>query len=110
MELGPFSVSLTVEDLDASRDFYEKLDFEVIDGRSEDGWLIMEHRDVRIGLFHGTFDGNILTFNPSDVRAVQRTLKDRGVGLLREADEDSGGPTSAMLLDPDGNLILLDQS
>ncbi len=121
MELGAFSISLTVKDLEASRDFYEKLGFEVYFGEASDNWLIMKNGDLNIGLFQGMFDRNILTFNPGwdnnanelkqfiDVRELQRQLKERGVTFISEADEQSTGRASFMIADPDGNPILVDQ-
>jgi lactoylglutathione lyase len=121
MELGAFSVSLAVKDLQASRDFYEKLGFEPFAGDASQNWLIMKNGDHAIGLFQGMFDKNMLTFNPgwdkdakqlesfTDVRELQRQLKERGLELVSEADEISTGPASLMLLDPDGNPILVDQ-
>ena len=117
MQLGDFSVSLAVSDLQESRAFYEKLGFEALP-RSGEGefwdtyektWVILRNGDIKIGLFHGMFEKNVLTWNPSDVRQVQRTLKERGVKFVQEADETTQGPASAFLLDPDGNPILLDQ-
>jgi catechol 2,3-dioxygenase-like lactoylglutathione lyase family enzyme len=121
MELGNFSVSLAVKDIGASKDFYEKLGFGVFMGDQSRNWLIMKNGDVVIGLFQGMFDKNILTFNPgwnsdgqplgefTDVRDLQRQLKALGVGLLSEADESTAGPASFMVVDPDGNTILVDQ-
>lgn len=121
MELGAFSVSLAVRDLAASRRFYEQLGFTAFAGDPAQNWLILRNGDHVIGLFQGLFDKNILTFNPgwnqaaqpvgkfTDVRALQRRLKEQGVTLLTEADETSKGPTSFTLADPDGNLILFDQ-
>lgn len=121
MELGAFSVSLAVEDLVASRDFYEKLGFEVMGGDAEQNWLILKNGDHVLGLFQGMFKDNIMTFNPgwdqggneldsyTDVREIQRELKNQGVGLSSEADESTSGPASIMLTDPDGNQILIDQ-
>ncbi len=121
MDLGAFSVSLAVRDLEASKLFYRKLGFEVCGGEQSQGWLIVRNGEHTIGLFCGMFEGNILTFNPgwdrtaqpvdsfSDVRALQRTLKERGVELLQEVDETTSGPGSLMLVDPDGNTILVDQ-
>jgi catechol 2,3-dioxygenase-like lactoylglutathione lyase family enzyme len=118
--LGAFSVSLAVKNLQASRAFYEKLDFEAIGGDPAQNWLILRNGSVTIGLFQGMFDRNILTFNPGwdetaqavekfqDVREHQRRLKSRGVELTSEADEGTTGPASFMLLDPDGNPILID--
>ena len=121
MELGAFSVSLAVKDLEASKLFYEKLGFKVFLGDQSKNWLIMKNGDRVIGLFQGMFDKNILTFNPgwdsgaqpltefTDVRELQRQLKDRGVSMITEADESSTGPASFMIVDPDGNTILVDQ-
>lgn len=121
MELGAFSVSLAVQDIEASRAFYEKLGFAVFGGEIENNWLIMKNGDHVIGLFQGMFEQNILTFNPgwnqdaqplasfTDVRELQRQLKARGVTLAREADEQTTGPASLVIVDPDGNPILIDQ-
>jgi catechol 2,3-dioxygenase-like lactoylglutathione lyase family enzyme len=122
MELGAFSISLTVRDLEASREFYEKLGFEVTGGSSEQNYLILKNGDALIGLFEGMFDKNILTFNPglsvraegplddfTDVREIQKTLKGAGVELTEEADEASSGAAHIVLEDPDGNPILIDQ-
>jgi catechol 2,3-dioxygenase-like lactoylglutathione lyase family enzyme len=120
VRLGNFSVSLAVKDLKVSREFYEKLGFRVIGGNSRN-WVILQNETATIGLFQGMFDKNSLTFNPGwdrnsatlpefdDVRAIQRTLKSRGVKLQTEADESSTGPASFVLADPDGNPILVDQ-
>ena len=121
MELGNFSVSLAVKDIEASKRIYEKLGFTVFAGNQSQNWLIMKNGDHAIGLFQGMFDKNILTFNPgwdsnarplgefTDVRELQRQLKDRGVNMITEADESSSGPASFMIVDPDGNTILVDQ-
>ena len=121
MELGNFSVCLAVKDIEASKLFYEKLGFAVFTGDQSQNWLIMKNGDHAIGLFHGMFDKNILTFNPgwnseaqqleqfTDVRELQRQLKDRGVNMITEADESTTGPASFMVVDPDGNTILFDQ-
>jgi lactoylglutathione lyase len=121
MELGAFSISLAVKDIEASRRFYEKLGFKAFAGNSAQNWLIMKNGDHVIGLFQGMFEKNILTFNPgwdsdanelepfTDVRELQRRLKAQGVDLLVEADENSTGPASITLVDPDGNPILIDQ-
>jgi len=115
MELGAFSVSLAVKDIEASKLFYEKLGFTIFAGDQSQNWLIMKNGDHAIGLFQGMFDENILTFNPgwssdaqqlrefTDVRELQRQLKDRGVNMISEADESSTGPASFMMVDPDGN-------
>ena len=122
MDLGAFSVSLTVKDLAVSRAFYEKLGFEVTGGSEEQHYLILVNRGTVIGLFQGMFEKNILTFNPglagvdmeqleefSDVREIQRGLKAEGIELAEEADETTTGPAHISLLDPDGNPILIDQ-
>jgi len=121
MNLGAFSISLSVKDIEASRDFYEKLGFEPVGGHADDNWLILRNGDHVIGLFQGMFDKNMLTFNPgwnqhcketdsfTDVREIQRMLKEQGVDLYSEADETSKGPASITLFDPDGNPILIDQ-
>ena len=119
--LGAFSVSLAVKNLQASRAFYEKLDFQVVGGDAAKNWLILRNGTVTIGLFQGMFDRNILTFNPgwdgnaqavepfTDVREHQRRLKSNGLTLTAEADEKGTGPASLMLADPDGNPVLIDQ-
>jgi lactoylglutathione lyase len=121
MELGAFSISLAVKDLEASRSFYEKLGFEVFHGDAAQNWLILKNGEHVIGLFQGMFEKNILTFNPgwdssarelatfTDVRELQRRLKSRGVELQQEADESTTGPASFVVVDPDGNPILVDQ-
>ena len=121
MQLGAFSVSLAVKDLEESRNFYEQLGFESIGGDPQQNWLIMKNRDHVVGLFQGMFEENILTFNPgwdqsgneldsfTDVRELQRELKKQGVALISEADESTEGPASLMLADPDGNQIMIDQ-
>lgn len=108
MELGRFSVSLTVKDLAKSRAFYEKLGFQQIDGKQEQNWLIMGHGEAKIGLFQGMFDQNILTFNPTDARGIEKTLKAQGLKLEKETTGTSG-PAHLVLKDPDGNTILIDQ-
>lgn len=121
MELGAFAVSLAVKDIGASKLFYAKLGFAVFGGDQAQNWLILKNGDSVIGLFQGMFEKNILTFNPgwdgnaqpladfTDIRDLQRQLKDRGVTLLTEADDGSTGPASFMVADPDGNTILFDQ-
>lgn len=121
MELGNFSVSLAVKDIEASKRFYENLGFTVFMGNQSQNWLIMKNGEHAIGLFQGMFEKNVLTFNPgwssdaqqlekfTDVRELQRTLKERGINMLTEADENSTGPASFMVVDPDGNTILVDQ-
>ena len=121
MDLGAFSISLSVRDLEASRAFYEKLGFEATGGDVDQNWLIMKNGAAIIGLFQGMFEGNILTFNPGwnqdaqelesffDVREIQQSLKAAGIELSSEADETGSGPASFTLTDPDGNAILVDQ-
>ncbi|KAA0249150.1 VOC family protein [Acidobacteria bacterium ACD] len=121
MELGAFSVSLAVKDLEASRRFYEKLGFSHFAGDAAQGWLILKNGDVVLGLFQGMFERNLLTFNPgwdqdarklesfTDVRELQRRLKAQGVTPVQEADEKTTGPASFVIVDPDGNPILFDQ-
>lgn len=121
MKLGAFSASLSVKDIHVSKAFYEHLGFEVFAGDLERNYLIMKNGNALIGLFQGMFDENILTFNPgwdenanpldnfTDVRDIQKHLKAKGIPLEREADETTSGPASVVLLDPDGNAILIDQ-
>ena len=121
MELGAFSISLAVKDIEASRRFYEKLGFQEFGGDASQNWLIMKNGETVIGLFQGMFDKNSLTFNPgwdsnaseldnyTDVREIQRRLKEQGVELVSEADESTAGPASFIAVDPDGNPILVDQ-
>jgi catechol 2,3-dioxygenase-like lactoylglutathione lyase family enzyme len=121
MELGNFSVSLTVKDLEASADFYQKLGFEPVFGEAAQGWLILRNGDATIGLFQGMLERNTLTFNPgwdrdgnalpsfTDVRELQGRLKAAGVEFTLEADESGSGPASFIVVDPDGNPILFDQ-
>lgn len=121
MELGAFSVSLAVKDIEKSRDFYEKFGFKVFGGDASQNWLILKNGDHVIGLLQGMFDKNTLTFNPgwdsnankleefTDVRELQRQLKARGVAFVAEADETTTGPASFIAVDPDGNPILVDQ-
>lgn len=121
MELGAFSVSLTVKDLQTSKEFYEKLGFSTMGGNPEHNYLIMKNGEHVIGLFQGMFDKNILTFNPgwdqsaqntesfTDVREIQKALREQGISFEQEADESSEGPASFVIVDPDGNPILVDQ-
>ncbi len=121
MKLGAFSVSLAVKDLAASKSFYEKLGFQKFAGDEAQNYLIMKNEDKLLGLFQGMFEQNILTFNPGwdqdagaldefdDVRAIQKSLKEKGVQLHSEAEESGSGPASFTLFDPDGNVILVDQ-
>jgi len=121
MKLGAFSVSLSVKDINASRQFYETLGFKVFADTSAKNYLILKNGDTIIGLFQGMFEGNILTFNPGwdqnaqnleqfdDVRDIQKHLKAQHIALTTEANENTTGPASLMVKDPDGNLILIDQ-
>jgi predicted enzyme related to lactoylglutathione lyase len=121
MKLGAFSVSLSVKDIKASKQFYENLGFVVFGGSLEKNYLIMKNGKSLIGLFQGMFEGNILTFNPGwdenaknmdkfdDVREIQRQLKNKGVKISNEIDEKTSGPASIMITDPDGNVVLIDQ-
>jgi lactoylglutathione lyase len=121
MELGAFSISLAVKDIEASRRFYEKFGFRTFGGDASQNWLILKNGSHVIGLFHGMFERNILTFNPgwdsdaqqlasfTDVRELQRQLKAAGVQFQQQADESTTGPASFIAVDPDGNSILVDQ-
>lgn len=108
MNLGNFSMSLSVKDIDASLAFYQKMGFEILDGNKEENWLILKNGQAKIGLFQGMFEGNVLTFNPRDVRTIQKQLADSGIELIEKADEGEG-PAYITLKDPDGNSILMDQ-
>ncbi len=122
MQLGAFSISLNVKNLKASQAFYEALGFAVAGGDASQNWLILRNPDaVTIGLFQGMFDRNMLTFNPgwdrgaknlpsfTDVREIQKQLQARGLTLASQADPATTGPASVMLVDPDGNPVLIDQ-
>lgn len=121
LELGAFSISLSVADLAASRAFYERLGFRVTGGDADQNWLILVNGTTVIGLFHGMFEGNILTFNPgltnsmetldefTDVRDIQAALGSRGIELVESTDPDGAGTAHITLVDPDGNTILVDQ-
>jgi len=121
MQLGAFSISLAVKDIKVSKDFYEKFGFQVFHGDITQNWLILKNDDTTIGLFQGMFENNILTFNPgwdsdanelekfSDIRQLQRQLRELGVKFENEVDEDTTGPASFVVVDPDGNSILVDQ-
>lgn len=121
MKLGAFSISLSVKDLNISKEFYEKLGFTVFAGDMQKNYLIMKNEVSLIGLFQGMFENNILTFNPGldvnakkldsfdDVREIQQSLKKKDIAIVQEANEKTSGPASIVLMDPDGNTILIDQ-
>ncbi len=121
MNLGAFSISLAVKDLQASKGFYQKLGFEVFGGDETQNWLMLKNGQHVIGLFQGMFEDNLLTFNPgwdqegspvdpfTDVREIQRQLKAKDMEFDAEADESTTGPAHLIIVDPDGNPILIDQ-
>ncbi|WP_026809215.1 VOC family protein [Arenibacter latericius] len=121
MELGAFSISLSVKDIEASKLFYENLGFTVFAGDLEKNYLIMKNGNSLIGLFQGMFENNILTFNPgwdenaskldsfTDVREIEKDLENKGISLVQKTDKSSSGPASIVVVDPDGNTILIDQ-
>lgn len=121
MDLGAFSVSLAVRDIDTSVAFYGHLGFEIVGGDRDHGWLILRQGTTTIGLFQGMFEGNLLTFNPgwdaqaqavdefTDIRVIQQGLQAAGIAFLQQADESTTGPASFVIQDPDGNTILVDQ-
>lgn len=121
MNLGAFSISLAVKDIHKSKAFYEKFGFHEFGGNIDQNWLILKNGDHLIGLFQGMFEKNILTFNPgwtqnaenlqnfTDIREIQKQLKAKGIEFSQKADENSTGPASFVVLDPDGNSILVDQ-
>ena len=121
MQLGAFSISLTVKDIEASKNFYEKFGFKVVSGNAKQKWLVLSNGDHKIGIFQGMFEKNMMTFNPgwdqnaakvdsfTDIRELQRQLKAKGVSLQKEADERTSGPAYFIAVDPDGNPILVDQ-
>lgn len=121
LELGAFSLSLSVKDLKASKAFYEKLGFHQFAGSMDQDYLIMKNGNTVIGLFQGMFEGNIITFNPgwdqdaketetfTDVRSIQKRLMKLDIKPIMQADENTEGPASLMIVDPDGNMILFDQ-
>lgn len=121
MQLGNYCLCLSVKDIHASKAFYETLGFKPVSGNIDHKWLVLKNENVKIGLFQGMFEGNLITFNPgwdamgqtlpsyTDVREIQRVLKAAGVKLTKEADESTTGPAHITLQDPDGNAILFDQ-
>lgn len=121
MKLGAFSISLAVKDIEVSKQFYQKLGFEVTGGDQSQNWLILKNEETVIGLFQGMFENNLMTFNPgwnqsaqpvdefTDVRDLQKKLKEKGIAFEQQADESSEGPAHFIITDPDGNTILVDQ-
>ena len=121
MSIGAFSLSLTVKDIEKSRDFYKKLGFDDFGGDISQNWLIMKNEDCIIGLFQGMFEKNMLTFNPGwdadakevnpfkDIRVLQEELREKGIEFLEKANISTEGPASFIIEDPDGNPILVDQ-
>jgi len=121
MKLGAFSASLSVKDLNASKEFYEHLGFNEFAGAMDKNYLIMKNGSTLIGLFQGMFENNIMTFNPgwdnnaqnvdpfADVRLLQKHFKEKGIHIANEVDESSTGPANFVIMDPDGNAILIDQ-
>lgn len=121
MKLGAFSVSLNVKDIHTSKTFYENIGFQTLGGDINQNWLILKNENCVIGLFQGMFEKNILTFNPgwdqnaknidsfTDIRELQKQLKEKGIKMLTEADESTKGPAYFTIEDPDGNQILVDQ-
>lgn len=112
MDLGIFSVSLAVKDIKASKAFYEKLGFEPMEGVGsvEQKWILLKKDNVKIGLFEGMFDDNILTFNATDVRSIHAAVQEADLEVLQPQGMDKeSGPCSFVLVDPDGNPILFDQ-
>ncbi len=121
MQLGAFSISLNVKDIAASKSFYGKLGFKPFGGDEEQGWLMLRNDETVIGLFGGFIEANTLTFNPGwdqnarnlddfeDIRDIQKRLKADGMAFVSEADEATTGPASFVLMDPDGNPVLVDQ-
>ena len=121
MQLGAFSISLSVKDLAASVAFYGRLGFQPVGGGAEDGWLILRNGSCTLGLFQGMFEGNMLTFNPGwaadgaevqhfdDIRAIQAQLRDAGLEIEQTTPDDGVGPGHISLVDPDGNRLFIDQ-
>ncbi|MEN8857105.1 MAG: VOC family protein [Flavobacteriaceae bacterium] len=121
MKLGALSISLSLKDIHLSKKFYETLGFTVFGGEIEKNYLIMKNGNALVGLFQGMFENNIISFNPgwdesankldsfNDVREIQQHLKDNGLKLEQEADTTTSGPASIVLIDPDGNPVLIDQ-
>ncbi|WOD07822.1 VOC family protein [Marinomonas sp. GJ51-6] len=121
MELGAFSVSLSVSDIEASKVFYQKLGFEIVGGDQSQNWLVLKNGDHKIGLFQGMFEGNIMTFNPgweqnrktlesfTDVRELLKEFEAQGINILQKSINCESSPSSFSFKDPDGNAILIDQ-
>lgn len=123
MKLGAFSVSLPVKDITASIAFYAKLGFAPKTPLEEGAkWAILVNADDHIiGLFEGMFDKPMLTFNPGwdqgagavdpfeDVRALHAQISADGIEPVQVTLDDATGPGSFVVVDPDGNPILIDQ-
>ena len=121
MNLGAFSISLTVKDLKVSKEFYESLGFKIFSGKMEHNYIIMRNDNAIIGLFQGMFDKNILTFNPGwdqegdtlkeyqDIRELYSYIKTKNIKTEQESLDGEKGPGSFVITDPDGNPILIDQ-
>jgi len=121
MQLGNFSVSLVVKDVNISKAFYEKLGFHQSGGDVKRNYVIMKNATSTVGLYQGMFQKNMLTYNPGwdsdckalpefmDVREIQQELKKQGIQLDVAADESTTGPAFLTITDPDGNPILIDQ-
>ena len=121
MELGAFSVSLSVSNIEESKVFYQKLGFEIVGGDQSQNWLVLKNGDHKVGLFQGMFEGNIMTFNPgwdqsrktlesfTDVRELLKEFEAQGINIIQESILGESGPSSFSIKDPDGNSILIDQ-
>lgn len=121
MKLGAFSVSLSVKDLQKSKEFYKKLGFEIFWGDDQQNYLIMKNWDALIGIFQNMFEWNILTFTPgwnqdteslksfTDIRVLHDNFKSQGIKNIQNSIKNTSGPWSFSITDPDGNIILIDQ-
>lgn len=119
MDLGLFSLSLDVKDLEKSQAFYEALGFTEV--HRGENYVILAAGPTKIGLFYGMFEGSILTFNPGmtddgsplddfmDIREIRDGLVASGVEITTDLDPDATGPAHVAFTDPDGNAILIDQ-
>ena len=121
MELGAFSVSLSVSNIEESKVFYQKLGFEIVGGDQSQNWLVLKNGEHKVGLFQGMFEGNIMTFNPgwdqsrktiesfTDIRELLKEFESEGVNIVQQSIDGESGPSSFSIKDPDGNSILIDQ-